>query len=371
MWLSFFMLIFLFLECLMGKEIVVIDGKKIGRGNNPYVIAELSGNHNGSLDRSFRLLDAAKAAGADAVKLQTYRPDTITIDHTAPEFIVDDGIWSGRRLYDLYGEAQTPWEWHGDIFAYARKIGITVFSSPFDSTAVDLLESLNTPAYKIASPELVDLPLIRTVAATGKPLIMSTGMATLPEIDEAVTAARDAGARELVLLHCTSAYPTPPDEANLATIPDMIYRFGVVVGISDHTLGTAVAVAAAGLGASVIEKHLTLDRSEGGIDSAFSLEPVELAQLVDEARIAASAFGAPAYGPTRSEASVLKNRRSLYVVSPVARGELLTDENIRSIRPGLGLAPRYLQAVLGRRAARDLVFGEPLAVDMIEGGIEP
>ena len=355
----------------MAEPSVTIDGRRIGAGHPPYVIAEMSGNHNGSLERSLRLLDAAKAAGADAVKLQTYRPDTITIDHHAPEFIVDGGLWGGRRLYELYQEAHTPWEWHADIFAHAREIGVTVFSSPFDPTAVELLESLGAPAYKIASPELVDLPLIRMVAGTGKPVIMSTGMATLPEIEEAVAAARDAGARELVVLHCTSAYPTPPEEANLATIPDLARRFGVVAGLSDHTLGTTVAVAAVALGAHVIEKHVTLDRSEGGVDSAFSLEPAELARLAEEARVAAAAIGAPAYAPTRSEATVLKNRRSLYVVAPVAKGERLTPENVRSIRPGLGLKPRHLDAVLGRRAARDLAFGEPLAEDMVEGGIEP
>lgn len=355
----------------MADPVVTIDGRGIGAGHPPYVIAELSGNHNGSLARSLQLLDAAKAAGADAVKLQTYRPDTITIDHHAPEFIVQGGLWDGRRLFELYEEAHTPWEWHAEIFAHAREIGITIFSSPFDPTAVDLLEDLGAPAYKIASPELIDLPLIRLVAGTGKPLIMSTGMATLPEIEEAVAAARDGGARELVVLHCTAAYPTPPEEANLATIPDLAARFGVVAGLSDHTLGTTVATAAVALGARVIEKHFTLDRGEGGVDSAFSLEPAELRRLVAEARVAAAALGAPAYAPTRSEASVLRNRRSLYVVAPVAKGDPLTPENVRSIRPGLGLKPRYLDHVLGRRATRDLAFGEPLAEDMVEGGIAP
>lgn len=348
-----------------------IDGRRIGAGRPPYVIAEMSGNHNGSLERSLQLLDAAKTAGADAVKIQTYRPDTITIDHHAPEFIVEGGLWDGRRLYDLYAEAHTPWEWHADIFAHARGIGLTVFSSPFDPTAVDLLESLGAPAYKIASPELIDLPLIRRVAATGKPVILSTGMATLAEIEDAVAAARGAGARELVVLHCTAAYPAPAEEANLATIPELARRFDVVVGLSDHTLGTTVAVAAVTLGAQVIEKHFTLSRKDGGVDSAFSLEPAELARLSEEARVAAAAIGAPAYAPTRSEASVLRNRRSLYVVAPVAKGEVLTPANVRSIRPGLGLKPRHLDAVLGRQATRDLAFGEPLAEDMIEGGIAP
>ena len=348
---------------------VVIDGLPVGQGHRPYLIAEMSGNHNGSLDRSLRLIEAAKAAGADAVKLQTYTPDTITINHDSPEFVVEGGLWAGRRLHDLYKEAHTPWEWHADLFSYARKIGLTVFSSPFDTSAVKLLETLGTPAYKIASPELVDIPLIRVVAATGKPVIMSTGMASLSEIEEAVAAARDAGSGDLILLHCTSAYPTPPQEANIATIPDLARRFGAVVGLSDHTLGTAVAVAAVASGAHVVEKHFTLDRGEGGVDSAFSLEPVELDRLRDEIDIASAAVGEPAYEPTESEASVLRNRRSLYVVAPIEKGEIFTPENVRSIRPGRGLMPRHLDAVLGRRAARTVSFGEPLASDMIEGGL--
>ena len=354
----------------MSNQTIAIDGRRIGAGEPPYIIAEMSGNHNGSIDRSFRILEAARAAGADAVKLQTYRPDTITIDHSGPEFVVEGGLWDGRRLYELYEEAHTPWDWHADIFARARDLGITVFSSPFDPTAVEFLEGLGAPAYKIASPEIIDIPLIRLVAQTGKPVIISTGMATLEEIEEAVTAAREAGARELVVLHCTAAYPAPPEEANLSTISDIGRRFGVVPGLSDHTLGTTVAAAAVALGARVIEKHFTLDRSEGGVDSAFSLEPAELARLVEEARIADAAIGAPAYAPTRSETSVLRNRRSLYVVAPVARGEALTPDNVRSIRPGRGLKPRYLDSILGRRAVRDLAFGEPLDASMIEGGID-
>jgi N-acetylneuraminate synthase len=354
----------------MDEPIVTIDRRRIGAGYSPYVIAELSGNHNGSLERSLRLLDAAKAAGADAVKLQTYRPDTITIDHDAPEFFVHGGLWDGRRLYELYQEAHTPWDWHADIFAHAREIGITVFSSPFDATAVDLLESLGAPAYKIASPELIDLALIRRVASTGKPVILSTGMATLPEIEEAVETARNAGTRELVVLHCTAAYPAPVEEANLATIPDLAKRLGVIAGLSDHTLGTIASTAAVALGAKVIEKHFTLDRSEGGVDSAFSLEPTELARLVQDVNVAYVAIKAPAYAPTRSEASVLANRRSLYVVAPVSKGAQLSAENIRSIRPGLGLKPRYFDRVIGNRAARDLAYGEPLSEDMIEGEID-
>jgi pseudaminic acid synthase len=348
---------------------ISINGRTIGAGCAPYVIAEMSGNHNGSLQRSLRLLDAAKAAGADAVKIQTYRPDTITIDHDAPEFFVKGGLWDGRRLFELYEEAHTPWDWHADIFAYAREIGITVFSSPFDPTAVDLLESLGAPAYKIASPELIDLPLIQLVASTGKPVILSTGMATLPEIEEAVATVRDAGGWDLVVLHCTAAYPAPVEEANLATIPDLAERLGVIAGLSDHTLGTTAATAAVALGAKVIEKHFTLNRTEGGVDSAFSLEPAELARLVEDVYAASLAIGVPTYGPTLSETSVLANRRSLYVVAPVAKGHALTAENIRSIRPGLGLKPRYIGQVIGSRAARDLAYGEPLSEDMIEGGI--
>ncbi|MEQ9609723.1 MAG: pseudaminic acid synthase [Kiloniellaceae bacterium] len=345
-----------------------IAGRRIGPDEPPYIIAEMSGNHNGEIERTFRILEAATAAGADAVKLQTYRADTITIDHHGPEFMVESGLWAGRRLYELYEEAHTPWEWHPEIFARARDLGITVFSSPFDPTAVDFLESLGAPAYKIASPELIDIPLIRKVARTGKPIIMSTGMASLEEIEEAVAAAQGAGAEDVVVLHCTAAYPTPPEEANLATIADLQRRLGVVVGLSDHTLGTTVAAIAVALGAAVIEKHFTLARADGGVDSAFSLEPAELKRLVEEAAVARAAIGAPAYQPTRSEATVLKNRRSLYVVAPVARGEALTHDNLRSIRPGHGMKPKHLDAVIGRKAARDLAFGEPLDPSMIEGG---
>ncbi|WP_419908437.1 pseudaminic acid synthase [Hoeflea sp.] len=351
-------------------KLINIAGRLIGTGQPPYIIAEMSGNHNGDLERTFRILEEAKKAGADAVKLQTYRPDTITIDHNGPDFIVEGGLWNGRRLFELYEEAHTPWEWHRAIFDRARELGITVFSSPFDPTAVDLLESLEAPAYKVASPEIIDLPLIRKIADTGKPMIISTGMASLEEIGEALAAARAGGADEIVLLHCTSAYPTPPEEANLATIPDLDERFGVVTGLSDHTLGTTVATTAVALGAAVIEKHLTLARSDGGVDSAFSLEPQELAALVEDARIAQAAMGEPMYHPTRSEASVVKNRRSLYITKPIPQGEPFTSENVRSIRPGFGLKPKHLDAVLGRKAARDLEFGEPLDVTMIAGGLE-
>lgn len=352
---------------MFSAQTVTIAGRRIGPDQPPYIVAEMSGNHNGDIGRAFRILDAAKGAGADAVKIQTYRADTITIDHSGPGFVVDGGLWDGRRLFELYDEAHTPWDWHAPIFEYGRKIGITVFSSPFDATAVDLLEDLGAPAYKIASPELIDLPLIRRVARTGKPILMSTGMATLEEIAEAIDAARGAGATEIVVLHCTAAYPAPPEEANLATIAEIARRFDVIAGLSDHTLGTVVPGIAIALGADVIEKHFTLDRAEGGVDSAFSLEPAELAELVRNSRIARQTVGSPAFAPTASEATVLKNRRSLYVVVPIAQGEAFTSRNVRSIRPGLGMKPKYLEAVLGRRAARELAFGEALDPSMIEG----
>jgi pseudaminic acid synthase len=345
---------------------VTINGRSIGPSLSPYIVAEMSGNHNHDINRAFKIIEAAKLAGADAVKLQTYRADTITIDHDADEFVVKGGLWDGRRLYDLYEEAHTPWEWHRPILDYAKKLGITVFSSPFDHTAVDFLEELDCPAYKIASPELVDLPLIEKVAKTGKPIVLSTGAATLQEIEDAVGAARAAGANELIVLHCTAAYPAPPEEANLATISELARRFDVVVGLSDHTLGTAVAVLSVGLGASFIEKHFTLSRKDGGVDSAFSLEPRELEELVSAAKVAQSAIGVPTFGSTESEASVLRNRRSLYVVKPIAKGETFTNENVRSIRPANGLPPKHLSSILGARATRNLSFGEPLSFEMIE-----
>jgi pseudaminic acid synthase len=351
------------------EQTVYIADRPIGSSHPPYVVAEMSGNHNGDLNRVFRILDAAKAAGVDAVKIQTYRPDTITINHSSPEFIVKGGLWDGRHLFELYQEAHTPWEWHESIFAYARKISLTVFSSPFDFTAVDLLESLGAPAYKIASPELIDLPLIRRVAKTGKPIVISTGMGTLEEIGEAVNAARDSGAVDIIVLHCTAAYPAPPQEANLSTISEIAKRFNVISGLSDHSMGCLVPTIAVALGANFIEKHLTLDRSEEGVDSAFSIEPDELAELVKSVRIAHLTVGKPEFKPTASEASVLKNRRSLYVVAPIAKGEMFNGSNIRSIRPSNGMKPKYYNDVIGRRAARDLSFGEPLDSSMVEGGL--
>jgi N-acetylneuraminate synthase len=345
-----------------------LGGRAVGPGAPPYIVAEMSANHGGSLDRALAIIAAAKAAGADAVKLQTYTADSLTIDHDGPGFTFQGGLWHGRRLYELYQAAHTPGDWHPALFARGRDLGITVFSAPFDGAAVDLLESLGAPAYKIASFELVDLPLIRRAAATGKPLILSTGMASIEEIDEAVAAARAAGARDLALLHCVSGYPTPPEDSRLASIPALARRHDVVVGLSDHTLGTTVAVAAVALGAALVEKHLTLARADGGEDAAFSLEPDELARLVADCRTAWSAYGQPRTAPAPSEAGNRAYRRSLYVVAPVRKGDVLTDINVRSIRPGHGLAPKHFDAVLGRPAARDLARGEPLAWDMIVGG---
>ena len=349
----------------MNIRTISIAGRRIGLGEPPFLIAELSANHGGDIRRAFTLMEAAKQAGADAVKLQTYTADTITIDHDSEEFLIKGGLWGGRRLYELYQAAHTPWDWHEALFARGRELGITVFSSPFDRTAVELLENLASPAYKIASFEAVDLPLIEKAAATGKPLIISTGMANSDEIRDAVTAARRTGSGEIMLLHCVSAYPAKPKEANLMTIPDLARRFGVPVGLSDHTLGTDVAVAAVSLGASVIEKHFTLSRSEPGPDSAFSLEPEEFAALVRSSRTAWEALGCVRYGPTEDEKGSLVFRRSLYVVEDMAEGEVFTPANLRSIRPNLGLAPKELPKVLGRRASRALRRGTALKWSMV------
>jgi N-acetylneuraminate synthase len=344
---------------------ITIAGREIGSDRPPYVIAEVSANHNGSLDRAIAIMDAAKAAGADAVKLQTYRADTITIDHDGPEFVLHGGLWDGRRLYELYEDAAMPWDWHKPLFAHAKKIGITVFSSPFDATAIDLLQSLGAPAFKVASLEMADLPLIKRMAATGKPLIMSTGASELSDIAEAVAAAREGGCKEIMLLQCTSGYPTPPADSNLKTIANLGETFDRVVGLSDHTMGTAVPVAAVALGACAIEKHFTLRRADGGVDSAFSLEPEELARLTADCRTAWEAMGRVQYGVAGSEKSIRALRRSLYVVKDIAAGEELTEENIRSIRPGLGLAPKFLPDVLGRPASRALKRGTALDWSMI------
>lgn len=334
-------------------------------GQKPFLIAELSGNHNGDIDRARRMIDAAKAAGADAVKLQTYTADTITLDVDRPEFRLEGGLWAGRTLYELYQEAHTPWDWHPALFAHAAEIGIPLFSSPFDPTAIDLLESLGAPAYKIASFELIDLPLIEKAARTGKPLIMSTGMASLGEVAEAVAAARVAGNDNICLLHCVSGYPTPVEDCDLRTIPHLAQAFDVAAGLSDHTMGVAVPVAAVALGAVVIEKHFTLARADGGPDSAFSLEPAEFRAMADACAAAHAALGSISYALKPSEAGGRSFRRSLYITADVAAGEMLTGANVRSIRPGLGLPPKHLPDVLGRVAARNLTRGEPLDWTML------
>ena len=349
---------------------IMIAGRPIGPGHPPYVIAEMSGNHNGDINRAFALLEAAKKAGADAVKLQTYTADTITIDHNGPGFRIEGGLWDGRTLYDLYREAHTPWDWHPQLFARAREFGIAVFSSPFDPTAIDFLETLGAPAYKIASFEIVDLPLIQRAAKTGKPLIISTGIASLGEIGEAVEAARAAGGRKIALLHCTSGYPTPPEDSNLRTIPHLADAFGVVAGLSDHTLGTAVPVAAVALGANLIEKHFTLDREADVrnkvVDADFSLNPDELARMVIDCRTAWTALGKVSYQVEASEKGNKAFRRSLYAVKDIPAGAPLTADNVRSIRPGYGLPPKHLREVLGRRAGRAIARGTPLSWSLLE-----
>ena len=349
----------------MSKPYVTIAGREIGPDRPPYIVAEMSGNHNGDIGRALALIDAAKAAGADAVKLQTYTADTITIDHDGPEFRVHGGLWDGRRLYELYQEAHTPWDWHPRLFDHARSIGIHIFSSPFDPTAVELLRKLDAPAFKIASFELIDLPLIELCARTGKPLILSTGLASPQEITEAVEAARRAGDGGVIVLHCTSAYPAPASDMNLRTLQHLAQQHGVVAGLSDHTMGVAASVAAVALGACFIEKHFTLSRADGGVDSDFSLEPHELERLVKESREAWEALGVVRYDEVPSDAASRDHRRSLYVVADVAAGEAITAANVRSIRPGHGLPPKHLPEVLNKRASRDLKRGSPLDWSML------
>jgi pseudaminic acid synthase len=344
---------------------IEIAGRKIGPDFEPYVVCELSGNHNGSLVRALSLVDAAAATGADAIKIQTYTPDTITIDSDRPEFKIEGGPWDGQSLYRLYAEAYTPYEWHEALFARAKSHGVTMFSSPFDETAVELLQSLDAPAYKIASFEVVDLPLIERVGRCGKPVIISTGMANEAEMAAAIETALAAGAAGVVLLHCTSSYPAPMEAANVRNVPMLAQRFGLATGLSDHTMGIAASVAAVALGACVIEKHFTLSRADGGPDADFSLEPGEFTALVGECKDAWRALGAAGFERAGVEKGNIKFRRSLYVVSDVPKGALLTKANVRSIRPGLGLPPKDLPAVLGRRAARDLKRGEPLSHDMV------
>jgi pseudaminic acid synthase len=337
-----------------------IAGRAIGPHEPPYLMAEMSANHGQDFHEAVRIVEAAAAAGADAVKLQTYTPDTLTLDCDRPPFRIEGTIWSGRTLYDLYGEAQTPWEWQPELARIAHELGVHLFSTPFDGTAVDFLEGMDVPAYKIASFELVDLPLLRRVARTGKPIVLSTGMATLGEIDEAVRTIREAGGHQLALLKCTSAYPAPPDGMNLRTIPHLREAFRVPVGLSDHSLEPAVPVAAVALGASIIEKHLTLSRERPGPDSAFSLEPEEFRRMAEAVRAAHRALGAVCYEVGEHELPARRMRRSLFVVEDVKAGEPFTEKNVRSIRPGDGLHPRHLEQVLGRTARCDLARGTPL-----------
>lgn len=344
-----------------------IAGRRIGLGEPPFVIAEMSGNHNHSLERALSIVDAAAKAGAHGLKIQTYTPDTMTLNLNDREFHVSDAssLWSGKSLYELYGEAYTPWEWHKPIFDRARALGMIPFSTPFDHTSVDFLESLDVPCYKIASFENTDIQLIRRVAATGKPLIISTGMATAAELDESVQAARKAGCSDLILLKCTSTYPASAENSNIRTIPHMRDLFRCEVGLSDHTIGAGVAVASVALGATVIEKHFTLSRVDGGVDGAFSMEPNELIDLVEAVFQAWQALGGVSYGPTKAEMKSLQYRRSLYVVDDLSAGQCLNHDNVRAIRPGLGLPTKYLDMIIGKKVIRNIARGTPVSWDLI------
>jgi N-acetylneuraminate synthase len=341
----------------MAEVFIDIAGRLIGPQYNPYVIAEMSANHNGDITNAFRIIDIAKKAGADAIKMQTYTADTLTLDSDLPDFQLTEGLWAGQSLYQLYQQAYTPWEWHKPLFEYARKIGITIFSSPFDTSAVDLLEDLGAPAYKIASFEAIDLPLIQYVAGTGKPLIISTGMADADEIEEAIDAAYTGGCRQLAILHCVSGYPAPVEDYNLRTLTDMQKRYGVPVGLSDHTLRNTTAIASVALGACIIEKHVTLDRNAGGPDDSFSLEPEELEALCLGAKTAWNALGNVDYGRKSSEQGNVKFRRSLYFVRDMKAGELITEDAVRSIRPGYGLHPKYRSEIIGKITTQDIECG--------------
>jgi len=344
---------------------ISIDGRKIGPAYAPYVIAEMSANHNGNIDTAFKIIEEAKKAGADAIKMQTYTPDTLTLKSDLPDFQITDGLWAGRTLYDLYEWAHTPWDWHKPLFDHARQLGITIFSSPFDNTAIDLLEDLNAPAYKIASFEAVDLPLIKYAASTGKPVIISTGMADAEEIQEAIDAAREGGCKQLAVLHCVSGYPAPAEDYNLRTIPDMFERFGLVTGLSDHTLDNTTAITSVAMGASIIEKHFTLDRSGGGPDDSFSLEPAELAALCLGAKTAWSALGRVDYGRKSSEQGNVKFRRSLYFVKDMKAGEVITADCVRIVRPGFGLAPKHLSVLLGQCIKFDVKANTPVKLESV------
>ena len=344
---------------------ISINNQKIGQNHPPYIIAEMSANHNGDINNAYKIIDMSKKCGANAVKLQTYTPNTLTIENDSPDFQITDGLWAGQSLYELYKSAHMPWEWHKPLFNYAKKIGITIFSSPFDNTAVDLLEDLNVPAYKIASFELVDLPLVKYVAQTGKPMILSTGMADAQEIQEAIEVARESGCKDLAILHCVSSYPAPAEDYNLRTLVDMQKVFGLVTGLSDHTIDNTIAISSIALGASIIEKHVTLDRNGGGADDSFSLESRELKQLCNGAHTAWKGLGQIDYGLKSSELNNVKFRRSLYCVSDIKKGEVITAMHVRSIRPGFGLAPKYYNQVLGKSAKFNILRGTPLSLDLI------
>ena len=346
------------------KEIA-INNRKIGQKYPPYVIAEMSANHNGDINNAYKIIDMAKASGADAVKLQTYTPDTLTIDSDLSDFQLTEGLWAGQSLYELYKGAYMPWEWHQPLFEYAKKVGITIFSSPFDNTAVDLLEGLNTPAYKIASFEAVDLPLIKYTAQTGKPMIISTGMADAQEIQEAIEAAREGGCKELAILHCVSGYPAPAGDYNLRTLVDMQQKFGLIMGLSDHTIDNTTAITSVALGASIIEKHVTLDRKGGGPDDSFSLEYEELLELCVNAKTAWEALGKVDYGRKSSEQGNVKFRRSLYFVKDIKKGEVITAEHVKSIRPGYGLHPRYLSKIIGKTVKKNINSGVATSLELI------
>ena len=348
-------------------DTIRIADRLVGPEQPPFIIAEMSGNHNQSLQQALAIVEAAAKAGADALKLQTYTADTMTIDQRDGEFYIDDpnSLWQGESLYQLYQKAYTPWEWHQQIFERCAELGLIAFSTPFDESAVNFLESLDVPCYKIASFENTDLPLIRKAAATGKPLIISTGMASLAELDESVTAAREAGCKQLILLKCTSTYPASAENCNLRTIPHMAELFGCQTGLSDHTLGPGAALASIALGATVVEKHFTLDRSAGGVDADFSIEPAELAQLVEQSQQAHQALGQVRYGATRAEQDSIRHRRSIYAIKDIAAGEALTRENIRIIRPGLGLAPKHFDNALGKKARAAIQKGTALNWELL------
>ncbi len=342
-----------------------INGREIGRNVPPYVVAELSANHNGNIERAFEIIKSARDSGADAIKIQTYTADTMTLDCDSKDFIIDDGLWKGRTLYELYKWAETPYEWHKEIFDYANKIGITCFSTPFDETAVDLLEDLNTPAYKVASFEIIDIPLLRYIATTRKPIIISTGMANLEEITEAVEVVKECGCTDIALLHCISSYPAPLEQSNLKVIEDLRKKFNLTVGLSDHTMGVIASVTSVALGASIIEKHFTLDRTDKGPDSDFSIEPNELSDLCKLSKDAWRALGKADYRIKDAELDNIKYRRSIYVVKGMSPGDVITRENIRRVRPGYGIMPKHFDSVIGKSVNRKIQKGQPLKWDFI------